>query len=164
MYLQSLLVGERLRDGAHLAGRCRRDIAQALPDLRLNAYLPPNPPRAIADAPPDIRYIWLPMLQRGRPGCCSVSMLLRPPSTDLSIGGGLVASAQLGVPSGHPERGLEGVPPPLCLEPSPYLPFPTVSDPRVASRLRVFRCTRARVGGRSRCWRVRVPRQHAWGA
>ena len=75
----------------------------------------------------------------------------RPPSTDLSIGGGLVASAPLGVPSGHPEGGLEGVPPPLRLESGPFPPFPAVSDPRLACRLCVSRCTRARVGGRSRC-------------
>ena len=88
----------------------------------------------------------------------------RPPSTDLSIGGGLVASAPLGVPSGHPEGGSEGVPPPLRLESGPFPPFPAVSDPRLACRLRVCRCIRARVGGRRLCWRARVLRQHAWGA
>ena len=99
-----------------------------------------------------------------RPGCCSGYADERPPPADPSIGGGLVASAPLGVPSGHPEGGSEGVPPPQRLESSSFLPFSAVSDPRLASRLRVFRCTRARVGGWSRCWRVRVPRQHAWGA
>ena len=33
----------------------------------------------------------------------------RLPSIDPSIGGGLIASAPLGVPSGHPEGGSEGV-------------------------------------------------------
>lgn len=43
----------------------------------------------------------------------------------------------------------------------PFLLYLTRVWPLV---LRVFRCTRARVGGRSRCWRVCVPCQHAWGA
>ena len=48
--------------------------------------------------------------------------VVRLPSTDPSIGGGLVASAPLGVPSGHPEGGSEGVPLPACLECVTFLP------------------------------------------
>ena len=47
--------------------------------------------------------------------CCSGYAAERPPPADPSIGGGLVASATLGVPSGHPEGGSEGVLPPLDL-------------------------------------------------
>jgi len=91
-------------------------------------------------------------------------MLLRPPSTDLSIGGGLLCVGPLGLPHGHSEGGSEGVPPPICLELDPFQPFSAVSDPRLACRLCVCRCIRARAGGRRLCWRARVLRQHAWGA
>ena len=63
---QTLTGVERLRDGAKLVSRCRRGIARALRELRFNPYLHPNPPSAIADAPPKIRYIWrsMSMLQQ----------------------------------------------------------------------------------------------------
>ena len=74
---QTLTGGERLRDGAQLVSRCRRDIARARQELRINPIHHRNPPSAIADAPPKIPYIWRSMLQRGLVGRLLWIMLLR---------------------------------------------------------------------------------------
>ena len=91
-------------------------------------------------------------------------MLLRPPSTDPSVFGGLLCFCPSGYSYGA-HMGALKVARKVCRRPCASNPaLSAVSDPRLARRLCVCRCIRARVGGRSWCWRARVPRQHAWGA